>query len=126
MFWGIAFSIYVIYLLGIIPLKIYHYWTGKETSALKVKIEEFSGSLFFSIGLIAVYGQINQQFFFVHEFWVAWLIIYTAYCIISLFYSPKMRHVANVASKKVLIIGTIIAHLVSLPLYYAVFIQAGF
>ena len=41
MFWGIAFSIYAIYFLGIIPLKIYHYWTGKETSALKVKIEEF-------------------------------------------------------------------------------------
>lgn len=125
MFWMIAFSVYVLYFFGAIPMKLYHYGSGKETSSLKVKIEELSSNAFYAVGLFAVYAQINQQHFFNRDMWLAWLIIIAAYSFISLFYSPKMKHVANIAGKKALWVGCVVAHIVFIPMYYAVFTQFG-
>ncbi|WP_087024593.1 hypothetical protein [Thaumasiovibrio subtropicus] len=126
MFWKLFLFVYTFYFLGAIPLKIYHYWSGKEVSTLGVKLEEIVSNALYFVGLLAVYGQVKAEFYFNQTVWMTWLVLFFAYAMFSPFISPKMKHVKHTVGKRALWLGCILAHVVSVPLYYAVFLQLRF
>jgi hypothetical protein len=108
-----------------LPFKVYEYISGKDESPIIVKLEEMFNALYFSLGLIAFYGYLNNESYLFPEFWFGWLFISIIFSILSIFWSPKLKYASDIMGKNKMKSIAAIGFVLYLPLYFVVYQYAS-
>lgn len=122
--WEVLFWVLLILLVVPFPFKLIGYLKGSDNSKTIVKVEESLNALFFSFGLIALYGFNNQIQFFNAAIWQVWVIIAIAWSVISVIWSPKIAYANEVMGRNKTRVLVAISTLLYAPLVFAVYLYA--
>lgn len=122
--WEVLFWVLLILLVVPLPFKLIGYLKGSDNSKTIVKVEESLNALFFSFGLIALYGFNNQIQFFNAAIWQVWVIIAIAWSVISVIWSPKIAYANEVMGRNKTRVLVAISTLLYAPLVFAVYLYA--
>ena len=122
--WQVLFWILFLLLVLPLPFKLYGYLTGADKSKTSVKVEESLNALFFSFGLIALHGFINQVQYFSDVIWQVWLLIAVLWSISALIWSPKLTYASEVMGKTKTRWLSLLSTIIYAPLVYAVYLYA--
>ncbi|MFT4940143.1 MAG: hypothetical protein ACI88A_003195 [Paraglaciecola sp.] len=125
-FWKVTFWLTASLLILPFPFKLAGYISGKDTSPLRVKIEEMANALFLAIGLIAFWAYAYTKPIAIPPvFWYIWLTVSVVWSCLGVFKSSKLTYAKSQIGGKATVLFALGSTLFFLPMLVAVFNYAS-
>ena len=115
--WHILFSTMVFITVVPFPFKMHGYFTGKDPSSIWVKIDEMTSVLLTWVGLLGLYGFLNNIEYLSSTFWYLWVVVMAGLTTFGYFWSPKMKYAKEVFGRR----NWLIAYSVTVVMYFPMF-----
>lgn len=103
MIWKFTFWLTASLLVFPLPFKLAGYISGKDPNPLRVKIQEITNAIYFSIGLVAFLAYaFDKQLTVPSMFWFIWLTIAVLWSCLVIFKSSKLTYAKSIYGGKLL------------------------